>query len=61
MSPLVSRLPIDSADVWAEALNKEHKRQDVTSFITACGFNVKDSAFKLKELYRKLHKEAKAK
>ncbi len=59
VSPLVSRLPIDSTDAWAEALMKAQKRQDVSSFITACGFDVKDSAKKLTELYRKLSKEAK--
>lgn len=59
VSPLVQRLPIDSAQRWADEILSGHKRQDVSGFISASGFDVKDSAKKMYELYRKLHKEAK--
>ena len=59
ISPLVKRLPIDNAELWAQEMLKVAGRQDVSADIIKAGFDVKDSARKLEELYRKLHKEAK--
>jgi glycosyltransferase involved in cell wall biosynthesis len=61
VSPLVKRLPIDSADVWAQEILAGHERRDVKEHIAKAGFDVKVSAQQMYELYRKLNKEAKAK
>ncbi|MBQ2960354.1 MAG: glycosyltransferase family 1 protein [Oscillospiraceae bacterium] len=59
ISPLIKRMPIDDAERWAWEMLGEHKRQDVKDDIRKAGFDVKESAKKMAELYRKLHKEAK--
>lgn len=59
ISPLVKRLPIDSAELWAKEMLNAGGRQNVSEHIIKAGFDVKDSARKLSELYIKLHKEAK--
>ena len=61
ISPLVKRLPIDNAGLWAEEMLKAPGRQDVTDCIVRAGFDVKASAQQMYELYLRLHKEAKAK
>jgi len=58
ISPLVKRLPIDNAERWAREMLAEHKRMDVKADIISAGFDVRESAKKLCELYVKLHKEA---
>ena len=55
---MVKRLPIESADVWAEEILKKYKRQDVSDYIVRSGFDAKASAQKMFELYSKLHNEA---
>ena len=61
VSPLVKRLPIDSADLWAEEMLKPLAKQDVKDYIAKAGFDVKVSAVQMYELYKRLNKEAKAK
>jgi len=55
ISPLVKRLPIDSAERWAKEMFNAGGRQNVSEYIIRAGFDVKDSARKLSELYRTLH------
>ena len=59
ISPLIKRLPIDDAERWAWEMLGEHKRMDVKDDIRKAGYDIKESAKKMAELYRKLHKEAK--
>ena len=61
ISPLVKRLPIESAQLWADEILKKHQRQDVSEFIVRSGFDAKASAQQMFELYSRLHKEAKVK
>ena len=61
ISPLVKRLPIESAQLWADEILKKYQRQDVSEFIVRSGFDAKASAQQMFELYSRLHKEAKAK
>lgn len=61
ISPLVKRLPILSADVWAEEILKKPQRRDVSDYIVSSGFDAKASAQQMFELYKRLNKEAKAK
>lgn len=58
ISPLVKRLPIESADVWAEEILKKHQRQDVSDYIVRSGFDAKASAQQMFELYTRLHNQA---
>ena len=59
ISPLVKRLPIDNAELWAKEMLNANGRQDVSEHIIKAGFDVRESARKMSELYTKLHKEAK--
>lgn len=59
ITPLVTRLPIDDPEVWAEELSKEHPRQDVTEDIIRSGFDIKSSAEKISKLYLTLAGEKK--
>ena len=54
ISPLVTRLPIDSAALWAEELLKPHERMDVTAAIAESGFDIRDSSKKLCRIYTEL-------
>lgn len=58
VSKLAKRLPIDSPELWAEEMLKKQERMDVKADIIKAGFDVKDSAKKMQELYTKLHLEA---
>ena len=66
LSALVRRLPIDSPSLWADTvLNSVCKRLDVVSEIRQAGFDVKDTAKQLTDLYMslgennvKIHNEA---
>lgn len=57
VSPLVKRLPIDNAERWAWEMLGEHKRMNVKAEIIKAGFDVKESAKKMEELYSRLNKE----
>ena len=59
ISPLVTRLPIDDPEIWAEELSKEHPRQDVTEDIIRSGFDIKSSVEKISKLYLTLAGEKK--
>ena len=54
ISPLVRRLPIDSAELWAEELAKEHEKQDVTAYLAGAGFDIRSSAEKITKIYTEL-------
>lgn len=54
VSPLIKRLPIDSSDVWAEELAKEHEKMNVTEQVRNAGFDVRVAVRTLTELYMKL-------
>ena len=58
VSPLVTRLPIDSTELWAEEILKMRPRQDVSEYIIRSGFDVQSSAQKMFELYSRLDREA---
>ena len=58
LSPLVRRLPIDSAKVWAKAMAEPAARQDVRKNIAAAGFEIRESAERLGGLYKKLWQES---
>ena len=58
LSPLVRRLPIDSADVWARAMAEPAARQDVRENIAAAGFAIGESVQRLSGLYNKLWQES---
>ena len=58
LSPLVRRLPIDSADVWARAMAEPATRQDVRENIAAAGFAIGESVQRLSGLYNKLWQES---
>lgn len=52
LSALVNRLPIDDSNIWAEViLNSDTKRMDVIPEIKKAGFDVKDTAKFLSDLY----------
>ena len=59
ITPLVTRLPIDDPEIWAEELSKEHPRQDVTEDIIRSGFDIKSSVEKISKLYLTLAGEKK--
>lgn len=59
LSPLVRRLPIDSADAWAEAMAEPVERQDVHGAIAAAGFDIGESVERLSGLYNQLWQEGK--
>ena len=58
ITPLVERLGIDSAEVWADAMLKKRARQDVTQQIVRAGFDVQASARRMAELYTRLDRQA---
>lgn len=58
LSPLVRRLPIDSAQVWAKAMAEPAARQNVGEEIADAGFNIGESVRRLSGLYNKLWQEA---
>lgn len=58
VSKLAKRLPIDSPERWAEEMLRKQERMDVKADIIKAGFDVKDSAKKMQELYTRLHNEA---
>ena len=57
LSPLVRRLPIDSAEDWARAMTEPAARQDVCKEIAAVGFDISQSVQQLSGLYNKLWRE----
>lgn len=57
LSPLVRRLPIDSAEVWAQAMAEPAARQDVHQAIAAAGFEIGESVERLSGLYNQLWQE----
>lgn len=58
LSPLVCRLPIDSAEDWAWAMAEPAERQDVCKDIAAAGFDIGESVRRLSGLYNKLWQES---
>ena len=54
ISPLITRLPIDSPELWAGELLKERERQDVTELVTASDFEISKSARRLTDIYEAL-------
>ena len=59
VSPLVTRLPPEDAERWAdELLDKKHYRADATAYIVRSGFDVRSSAQRMFELYSRLDREA---
>ena len=59
VSPLVTRLPPEDAERWAdELLDPRHYRADATAFIVRSGFDVRSSAQRMFELYSRLDREA---
>ena len=58
ISPLVKRLPVDSADAWCEAILNVSGRMDVSQHIMDAGFDVRASAKQLSHLYKKLARES---
>ena len=59
ISPLVKRLPTDSAEDWAKAILAAGKPMDVSEKIIKAGFDSSSVTAELKLLYKKLHKESK--
>ena len=58
ISPLVKRLPLDDAGIWAEEVLKERGRQDVSEDIIRSGFEIHSSVDLLTGLYTRLDREA---
>ena len=58
LSPLVHRLGIEDAGLWARELAELRPRQDVSRDIVNAGYDIKDSADRLSRLYEKLYREA---
>lgn len=54
LTPLITRLPIDSTDVWVEELLKEHKRMDVVDAVRSSGFDIRGSVKTITDIYTKL-------
>lgn len=54
ITPLVKRMPIDSAARWAEELDREHEKRDVRDILAANGFDTLSSVDKLTEIYTEL-------
>ena len=60
VSPLVEYLPLGDPELWADALCRRRPRMDASKAIRAAGFDIRDSARKLTELYTRLWNEAEA-
>lgn len=58
ISPLVRRLPVEDARLWAEKLAEPAPRLDVADDIICAGYDIEDSAQRLSRLYENLYKEA---
>ena len=58
ISPLVHRLGIEDAGLWARELAKPRPRQKVAGDIINAGYDINDSADRLSRLYEKLYREA---
>ncbi|MBQ9686741.1 MAG: glycosyltransferase family 1 protein [Oscillospiraceae bacterium] len=58
ISPLIERLPIDSAEAWADALLEKREHRDVTRDIVRAGFDVQASTQRISELYTRLDRQA---
>lgn len=58
ISPLVQVLPLGDPDQWAGELLKPRKRLDASAAIRKAGFDIRDSAARLTELYIRLDCEA---
>lgn len=54
LTPLIKRLPIDSADEWAQELSREHEHMLVTEEVRRSGFDIKGSVQKISEIYTTL-------
>ena len=54
VTPLITRLPVDSARRWAEELAKDRARRDCAEAVADSGFEIRDSAEKLCRIYEKL-------
>lgn len=58
ISPLVQYLPLGDPDRWAGELLKPRKRLDASKAIRKAGFDIRESAARLTELYTRLDREA---
>ena len=58
VSPLITRLPLGDAELWAQELLRDRPRLDVRGDIIRAGFDVEASAQMLCALYEKLDREA---
>ena len=58
ITPLITRLPLGSAEQWAEALLQRRPRRDVREDVVRAGFDVRSSARFMSELYQRLDREA---
>ena len=58
VSPLITRLPLGDAELWADELLRERPRLDVRQDIIRAGFDVEASSRMLFELYTRLDREA---
>ena len=58
LTPLITRLPLGSPELWAAELLKRRPRQDVREQIVRAGFDVKSAARFMEELYARLDREA---
>ena len=58
ISPLITRLPLGDAELWAREILLDRPRQDVREEIIRAGFDVEASARMLSDLYIRLDREA---
>ena len=58
ISPLTEKLPVGDAGCWADKILAAPPRRDVTEYIVRAGFDVRESAKRMTELYLKLAGES---
>ena len=54
LTPLITRLPIDSADEWARELLRKRERMNVIEEVRRSGFDIQGSVQKISEIYTTL-------
>ncbi len=54
ITPLITRLPVDSPELWAKELVKDRQRRDCSQLIARSGFDIRDSAARLCGIYEAL-------
>lgn len=54
ITPLITRLPVGDAVLWARELMTARERQDCSALVAASGFDIHDSAEKLCRVYERL-------